>query len=90
MTDKPFGVNLEFLPTLSAPPYPKYIAAIVEGGVKIVETAGRSREPYMPPSKGHQGHSQMHLGSPCVDSFECGGHPGASGGMPDARSLIAP
>ena len=40
MTDKPFGVNLTFLPTFSAPPYPEYIAAIREGGVKIVETAG--------------------------------------------------
>src|SRR5262252_10403662 len=42
MTDKPFGVNLTFLPTFSAPPYPEYIAAIVEGGIKAVETAGRS------------------------------------------------
>ena len=44
MTDKPFGVNLTFLPTFTAPPYPEYIAAIREGGVKIVETAGRSPE----------------------------------------------
>ena len=42
MTDKPFGVNLTFLPTFSSPPYPEYIAAIIEGGVKAVETAGRS------------------------------------------------
>src|SRR5205814_5727450 len=42
MTDKPIGVNLTFLPALTAPPYPEYIAAIVEGGVRIVETAGRS------------------------------------------------
>ena len=48
MTDKPFGVNLTFLPTFSAPPYPEYIAAMREGGVKIVETAGRSPEQYMP------------------------------------------
>ena len=34
MTDKPFGVNLTFLPTFSAPPYPEYIAAIREGGIK--------------------------------------------------------
>ena len=51
MTDQPFGVNLTFLPTLSSPPYPEYIAAIIEGGVKIVETAGRSPEPYMPALK---------------------------------------
>src|SRR2546427_12225779 len=37
MTDRPFGVNLTFLPTLSSPPYPEYIAAIVEGGGQIVE-----------------------------------------------------
>ena len=40
MTDKPFGVNLTFLPSFTAPPYPEYIAAIREGGVKAVETAG--------------------------------------------------
>src|SRR5262249_48611743 len=48
LTDKPFGVNLTFLPSLSAPPYPEYIAAIKEGGIKIVETAGRNPERYMP------------------------------------------
>ncbi|MBV1919630.1 MAG: nitronate monooxygenase, partial [Pseudomonadales bacterium] len=42
MTDKPFGVNLTFLPTVSSPDYPGYIKAIIEGGVRIVETAGRS------------------------------------------------
>jgi NADH:quinone reductase (non-electrogenic) len=51
MTDQPFGVNLTFLPTLSSPPYPEYIAVIIEGGVKIVETAGRSPEPYLPALK---------------------------------------
>jgi nitronate monooxygenase len=48
MTNKPLGVNLTFLPTFNAPPYPEYIAAIREGGIKIVETAGRSPEQYMP------------------------------------------
>ena len=48
MTDKPFGVNLTFLPTVTAPDYPGYIRAIVEGGVKIVETAGRNPEQVMP------------------------------------------
>src|SRR5947209_15734852 len=51
MTDKPFGVNLTFLPSFSKPPYPEYIAAIREGGIKIVETAGRSPEQYMPSLK---------------------------------------
>src|SRR5690554_4618682 len=48
LTDKPFGVNLTFLPSFQEPPYPEYIQAIIDGGVKIVETAGRSPEKYMP------------------------------------------
>src|SRR5438045_1154059 len=48
MTDKPFGVNLTFLPSLSTPDYPGYIRAIVEGGVKIVETAGNNPQQYLP------------------------------------------
>src|SRR6201998_1623103 len=125
MTDKPFGVNLTFLPSFSAPPYPEYVAAIREGGVKIVETAGRSPEQYMPALKAagikviHKCTSVRHslkaerigCDAVSVDGFECGGHPGeddipnmillpraadelkipfvASGGMADARSLVA-
>lgn len=125
MTDKPFGVNLTFLPTFAAPPYPEYIAAIKEGGVRIVETAGRSPEQYMPALKAanivviHKCTSVRHslkaeqigCDAVSVDGFECGGHPGeddmpnmillpraaeelkipfiASGGMADARSLVA-
>ena len=48
LTDKPFAVNLTFLPTVNAPDYPGYIKAIIEGGVKIVETAGRNPQPYLP------------------------------------------
>ena len=51
LTDKPFGVNLTFLPSFTSPPYPEYIAAIREGGIKIVETAGRNPEQYMPALK---------------------------------------
>ncbi|OKO69306.1 nitronate monooxygenase family protein [Bradyrhizobium sp. AS23.2] len=90
MTDKPFGVNLTFLPTFSAPPYPEYISAIVEGGIKVVETAGRSPEQYMPVLKAagikviHKCTSIKHalkaerIGCDVisVDGFECGGHPG--------------
>jgi len=90
MTDKPFGVNLTFLPGFQEPDYPGYIQAIVEGGVKIVETAGRSPEAYMPDLKGagikviHKCTSVRHSlkaeKSGCdavsVDGFECGGHPG--------------
>jgi NADH:quinone reductase (non-electrogenic) len=125
MTDKPFGVNLTFLPSFTAPPYPEYIAAIREGGVKAVETAGRSPEQYMPALKAadikviHKCTSVRHslkaesigCDAVSVDGFECGGHPGeddipnmillpraadelkipfvASGGMADARSLVA-
>jgi NAD(P)H-dependent flavin oxidoreductase YrpB (nitropropane dioxygenase family) len=90
MTDKPFGVNLTFLPSFTAPPYPEYIAAIREGGVKIVETAGRSPEQYMPGLKAadikviHKCTSVRHslkaekigCDAVSVDGFECGGHPG--------------
>ncbi|HAJ48131.1 MAG TPA: nitronate monooxygenase, partial [Alphaproteobacteria bacterium] len=51
MTNKPIGVNLTFLPGFANPPYPEYIQAIIEGGVRIVETAGRSPEAYLPPLK---------------------------------------
>ncbi len=125
MTDKPFGVNLTFLPTFAKPPYPEYIRAIIEGGVRIVETAGRNPEPYMQEMKAagikviHKCTSVRHslkaeaigCDAVSVDGFECGGHPGeddvpnmillpraaeelkipfvASGGMADARSLVA-
>jgi nitronate monooxygenase len=90
MTDKPFGVNLTFLPTFANPPYPELIQAIVEGGVRIVETAGRSPEQYMPVLKQH-GVKVIHkctsvrhslkaerigCDAVSVDGFECGGHPG--------------
>lgn len=51
MTDKPFGVNLTFLPTFNSPPYSEYIQVIAEGGVRIVETAGRSPAEHMPALK---------------------------------------
>ena len=90
MTDKPFGVNLTFLPAFSKPPYPEYIRAIIEGGVKVVETAGRNPEPYLPYLKAagikviHKCTSVRHslkaeaigCDAVSVDGFECGGHPG--------------
>ncbi len=90
ITDKPFGVNLTFLPGFESPPYPDYIAAIIEGGVKVVETAGRSPEQYMPALKAggikviHKCTSVRHslkaerigCDAVSVDGFECGGHPG--------------
>ena len=90
MTDKPFGVNLTFLPAFTDPPYAEYIQAIIDGGVRIVETAGRSPEAYMPEMKKagikiiHKCTSVRHalkaekIGCDAisVDGFECGGHPG--------------
>ena len=125
MTDKPFGVNLTFLPSLNPPDYPGLVKAIIEGGVKVVETAGRNPEQVLPHLKGagikviHKCTSVRHslkaqsigCDAVSVDGFECGGHPGeddipnmillpraadeleipfvASGGMADARSLVA-
>jgi NADH:quinone reductase (non-electrogenic) len=90
MTDRPFAVNLTFLPAFAAPPYPEYIGAIIEGGVKVVETAGRNPEPYLPALKAagikviHKCTSVRHslkaqaigCDAVSVDGFECGGHPG--------------
>ncbi|MBN3844622.1 nitronate monooxygenase family protein [Burkholderia sp. Ac-20349] len=90
MTDKPFGVNLTFLPTVTSPDYPGYIRAIVEGGVKIVETAGNNPQPYLAALKDahvkviHKCTSVRHAlkaesigcDAVSVDGFECGGHPG--------------
>ncbi len=90
MTDKPFGVNVTFLPAVTPPDYPGYIKAIVEGGVKIVETAGNNPQAALPPLKEagvkviHKCTSVRHAlkaqsigcDAASVDGFECGGHPG--------------
>jgi NADH:quinone reductase (non-electrogenic) len=90
MTDKPFGVNLTFLPTVTSPDYPGYIKAIIEGGVKAVETAGNNPQKWLPVLKEHGikvihkctsvRHSLKAEAIGCdavsVDGFECGGHPG--------------
>ena len=125
MTDKPFGVNVTFLPSVTPPDYPGILKAIVDGGVRIVETAGNNPAPYLPVLKEagvkviHKCTAVRHAlkaqsvgcDAVSVDGFECGGHPGeddvpnmillpraaealsipfvASGGMADARSLVA-
>jgi nitronate monooxygenase len=90
MTDKPFGVNLTFLPAAKAPDYPGYVRAIVESGVKIVETAGNNPQKWLPALKEagvkviHKCTSVRHslkaqsigCDAVSVDGFECGGHPG--------------
>jgi len=90
MTNKPFGVNLTFLPTVSAPDYPGYIRAIIEGGVKVVETAGNNPQKWIAALHEadikviHKCTSVRHAlkaeaigcDAVSVDGFECGGHPG--------------
>jgi NAD(P)H-dependent flavin oxidoreductase YrpB (nitropropane dioxygenase family) len=90
MTDKPFGVNLTFLPVVTAPDYPGYIKAIIEGGVKVVETAGNNPQKWLPALHEagikviHKCTSVRHslkaesigCDAVSVDGFECGGHPG--------------
>ncbi len=125
MTDKPFGVNLTFLPAVEPPDYPGFVDAIIDGGIKIVETAGNNPAQWLPKLKEHdikvihkcttvrhalKGQS-IGVDALSIDGFECGGHPGeddipnmillpraadeldipfvASGGMADARSLVA-
>ena len=125
MTDKPFGVNMSFLPTLTPPDYPAMFQAVIDGGVKVVETAGNNPQQWLPMLKDagikviHKCTAVRHAlkaqkigcDAVSVDGFECGGHPGeddipnfillpraadelaipfvASGGMADARSLVA-
>ncbi len=125
MTDKPFGVNLTFLPSVNQPDYPGYVKAILDSGIKAVETAGNNPAKWLPPLQEagvkviHKCTSVRHslkaeaigCDAVSVDGFECGGHPGeddvpnmillpraaeelkipfvASGGMADARSLVA-
>ncbi|MDD5332681.1 MAG: nitronate monooxygenase family protein [Rhodoferax sp.] len=90
MTDKPFGVNLTFLPIVNSPDYPGYIRAIIDGGVKAVETAGNNPQKWMPMLHEagikviHKCTSVRHAlkaeaigcDAVSVDGFECGGHPG--------------
>ncbi|VTU29874.1 Nitronate monooxygenase [Variovorax sp. PBS-H4] len=89
-TDKPLGVNLTFLPTFAKPPYEEYLRAAHEGGIRIIETAGRNPEAFLPGMKQlgmtviHKCTSVRHAlkaqaigcDAVSVDGFECGGHPG--------------
>ena len=90
MTDKPFGVNVTFLPAVKPPDYPGLIKAIIDGGVRIVETAGNNPARWMPTFKEagikviHKCTAVRHalkaesigVDAMSVDGFECGGHPG--------------
>jgi len=90
MTSKPFGVNLTLLPTINPVPYDEYAKVIIEEGIKVVETAGRSPEDFMPAFNAagvkviHKCTSVRHAlkaeaigcAAASVDGFECAGHPG--------------
>ena len=90
MTDKPFGVNLTILPTLNPVPYDEYRQAIIDGGVKVVETAGSNPAPHLPAFQEagvkviHKCTSVRHsmtaervgVDAISIDGFECAGHPG--------------
>jgi len=90
MTDKPFGVNLTILPAIKPPPYAEYRQAIIEGGVKIVETAGYKPQEHIDHFKEHgikvihkctavrHALSAERMGADAIsiDGFECAGHPG--------------
>ena len=90
LTDKPFGVNLTFLPSVNSPDYGGLIKVIIEGGVRVVETAGNNPQAVLPHLKDagikviHKCTSVRHslkaqaigCDAVSVDGFECGGHPG--------------
>jgi nitronate monooxygenase len=98
LTDRLFGVNLTILPALEPPPYEEYAQVIIESGIKVVETAGRSPEPFMPGFTAagikvvHKCTSVRHakkaesVGCAAVvmDGFEAAGHPGED----DIGSLV--
>jgi nitronate monooxygenase len=98
MTDKPFGINLTFLPTLTPPDYPAYIRVCIEEKIRFIETAGRNPEPYIEQIKSggikvlHKctsvRHAQKAVNVGCdaigIDGFEAAGHPGED----DVTSLI--
>lgn len=90
LTDKPFGVNLTMLPSITPPPYAEYRQVIIDAGVTIVETAGSSPEPHMQAFRDaevtviHKCTSVRHalkaqslgVDAVSIDGFECAGHPG--------------
>lgn len=90
MTDKPFGVNLTILPSVNPPPYAEYRQAIIDSGVKIVETAGHKPKEHVDHFKQHGikvihkctavrhalSAERMGVDAISIDGFECAGHPG--------------
>jgi len=89
LTDQPFGVNLTLLPSLNPPPYADYRRAIIESGVRIVETAGHNPREHVEEFKAHGltvlhkctavrhalSAERMGVDVISIDGFECAGHP---------------
>ncbi|MCY4187844.1 MAG: nitronate monooxygenase [Bryobacterales bacterium] len=98
LTDKPFGINLTFLPALRPPDFPAYVRTCIDEGVRFIETAGRNPEAFMPVLQEagvkviHKCTSVRHAvkaerigcAAVSIDGFECAGHPGED----DVTSLI--
>lgn len=90
MTDKPFGVNLTILPSVKPPPYAEYRKAIIDSGIRIVETAGHNPREHVEDFKAHGikvihkctavrhalSAERMGVDAISIDGFECAGHPG--------------
>ncbi|MYX42804.1 nitronate monooxygenase [Streptomyces sp. SID89] len=90
MTDRPFGVNLTILPTLDPVPYADYRAAVIDSGIKVVETAGGNPAEHVAAFKAagvkviHKAVAVRHavkaqslgVDAVSIDGFECAGHPG--------------
>ena len=90
MTDKPFGVNLTILPSVNPPPYAEYRRAIIDSGVKVVETAGHKPQEHVDDFKANGitvvhkctavrhalSAERMGVDAISIDGFECAGHPG--------------
>ncbi|KAJ3017492.1 hypothetical protein HKX48_003520 [Thoreauomyces humboldtii] len=90
LTNKPFGVNITFLPAINPPPYEQYVTAIIEEGIKVVETAGNNPGAHVKRFKDanivviHKCTSIRHalaaqrigVDFVSIDGFECAGHPG--------------
>lgn len=90
MTDQPFGVNLTMLPAVKPPPYADYVRAIIDSGVRVVETAGNVPREFFHQFKTagikivHKCVAVRHalsaeragVDAVSIDGFECAGHPG--------------
>lgn len=92
LTDKPFGVNITLLPAMVPPDYGAYAQAVIDEGIRIVETAGNSPGPVIKQLKAagvtilhkcttiRHAESAVKLGVDflSIDGFECAGHVGES------------